>query len=298
MIELPEAVVIAEQVNQTLKGKVIKAAIRGNTPSKFTFYSGTPEHYAAVMPGKKAGNAVADGSLIVIDLLHNTSSPLQLVLGGGGERILYHTSPATLPKKHQLLLTFADDTFLSVSVQGWGAAQLFSSTEASKRWCGFDKGLMPTEKGFTPKYFFQLFTSLPPNDRRSLKEFLVSKPGVRGVGNGYLQDILFRAKLHARVPATSLSQQQQQKLYKAIITTIGTAIKQHGRCDELDLFGTPGKYQRILSSATAGCPCPECKTPIEKEPFLGGSVYWCPKCQPKPTPSPPKRRPRPAAPRA
>ena len=39
--------VIAEQVRALLKGRVIKSATRGNVPSKFTFYTGPPEHIPA-----------------------------------------------------------------------------------------------------------------------------------------------------------------------------------------------------------------------------------------------------------
>lgn len=286
MIELPEAVVIAGQMREVLKGKVIKAATRGNTPSKFTFYTGTPEWYAAALRGKAFGGAVADGALIVIDLLDGKTRTLQLVLGGGGERIIHHKSVAKLPKKHQLLLEFTDGSFLSVSVQGWGSAQLFEKADACKRWCGFDKGLMPTDMGFTEAYFKGLFSELAPGNKRCLKEFIITKPGIRGVGNGYLQDILFRAKLHARIPASELSPRQQQQLYKAIVTTISKAIEQHGRTDELDLQGNAGKYVRILSSDAFGQPCPKCKSPIDREAFMGGSIYWCPKCQPKPERSP------------
>lgn len=284
MIELPEAVVIAGQMCQRLTGKVVKSAMRGNTPSKFTFYSGPPDHYAATLPGKAIGHAVADGALIVIDLLEGQACNWLLVLGGGGERILHHTSPATLPKKHQLLLEFSDGDFLTVSVQGWGAAQLFAAGDDAKRWCGFDKGLMPIDKRFTDAYFRRLLADLPPDDPRSVKEFIISRPGVRGVGNGYLQDILFRAGLHARTRAAELSPPQQKQLYKAIVTTIATAIRQHGRTDELDLLGRPGRYVRILGADTLGQPCPRCATPIAREAFLGGSVYWCPQCQPRPEP--------------
>ena len=56
-------------------------------------------------------------------------------------------------------------------------------------------------------------------------------------------------------------------------------VAQGGRDGEIDLFGQPGGYRRILSSETAGKPCPECETPIEKIQYLGGASYFCPKCQ-------------------
>lgn len=282
MIELPEAVVIAQQMRDVLQGKLIASAMRGNAPSRFTFYTGAPEFYADTMPGKSIGPAIADGALIVMDLLEGKTCNWRLVLGGGGERIIHHRSAGSLPKKHQLLVAFTDGSFLSVTVQGWGAAQLFPADGADNRWCGFDKGLMPTDPGFTESYFNGLFNDLASDDARSLKEFIISRPGVRGVGNGYLQDILFRARLHPRVRAATLSSRQRKQLYQAIVKTISNAIAQHGRTDELDLLGRPGRYVRVLGKHTVGQPCPECGSTIEKESFLGGAIYWCPDCQPPP----------------
>ena len=43
MVELPEAVTIARQIDEWLKGRRIESAVRGNSPHKFAFYSGEPE---------------------------------------------------------------------------------------------------------------------------------------------------------------------------------------------------------------------------------------------------------------
>ncbi|MEW6754137.1 MAG: zinc finger domain-containing protein [Candidatus Latescibacterota bacterium] len=279
MIELPEALVIAAQIEETLCGRRIRCALRGNAPHKFAFYSGPPEHYAATLPGKTVGRASAEGGLILVEALPG----YLVVLGGGGERILYHPPGTTLPSKHQLLLEFEDGAHLSVTVQGWGSVNLFSTDEpATRRWCGFDKGLMPTDSGFTFPYFDGLFSELGPEDPRSVKYFLISKPGVRGLGNGYLQDILFHSRLHPRTRAADLDPTQRRALYEATRQTITAAIELHGRDDEHDLFDGTGHYHRILSAHTAGSPCPRCRTPIAKESFLGGAVYFCPQCQPVP----------------
>jgi formamidopyrimidine-DNA glycosylase len=46
-----------------------------------------------------------------------------------------------------------------------------------------------------------------------------------------------------------------------------------------DLFGQYGKYQTKLSKKTLGTPCPRCKNIIQKEAYLGGSIYYCSECQ-------------------
>ena len=115
------------------------------------------------------------------------------------------------------------------------------------------------------------------------------QPGVWGIGNGYLQDILFRARVHPRTRAVDLTDPQRRALHKAISDTIKRAVRLRGRTDEYDLFGERGGYERTLSSATAGQPCPKCgEEAIVKDSFLGGAIYYCPKCQ-EPPPKPAKR---------
>jgi len=285
MIEHPEAVTIARQIADTLTGKQIQEAVRGNKPHKFAFYTCSPEEYAAILAGQSIAGAQASGSLILV----RTSGDSFIVLGGGGERILYHATPDTLPKAHQLLLRFSDDTFLTVTVQGWGSCQLYTPEELDANHWYANRGLEATDEGFTQEYFEGLFAALPAEDSRAVKYFIISEPGVWGIGNGLLQDILLAAKIHPRCRAVDLTKAQRRALHKAIVKTIESAVKLGGRSDEHDLFGNTGGYERKLSSAAAGLPCPACgKADILKESFLGGAIYTCPECQPAP-PKPEKR---------
>ena len=54
MIEIPESNVIARQINETLKGKVLKIAKANSSPHKFAWYFGNPEDYNALLAGKKS----------------------------------------------------------------------------------------------------------------------------------------------------------------------------------------------------------------------------------------------------
>jgi formamidopyrimidine-DNA glycosylase len=277
MIEYPEAYTLARQMNATLQGKIVKLGLRGNAPHKFAFYSGSPEDYAAILPGKKVGEADAHGSVIRVAL----HPGYLLGLGLGGERILYHQDAQTLPKKHQLLLQFTDDTYLTVTVQGWGAAFLLTESEVAGHPYLGKKGVLPLSDEFTHDYFFRFFEQIEPADPRSIKYFVISKPGIFGVGNGYLQDILFRAKLHPKQRAVSLTHAQKDALYDAIRETLAEAVVLDGRDTERDLHNHPGRYQRLLDSRTVGQPCPLCHAPLEKIHFLGGAAYFCPQCQPE-----------------
>lgn len=116
MIEFPEAKVIGQQIAAELAGKQIEHGDRGNATHKFAFANGTSEEYQAILRGKTIGPARGHGSAILVPI----EPGYLLVLGGGGERILYHPTDGKLPKKYHLLLRFTDDTRLTVTVQGWG----------------------------------------------------------------------------------------------------------------------------------------------------------------------------------
>lgn len=192
MIELPEAATIARQMNETLNGVRIAEGTRGNSPHKFAFYSYSPEEYAAILKGRTIGQVTIHGSLILVSI----EPDYVLVLGGGGERILLHENQSTLSKKHQLLLRFEDGRSLTVSVQGWGSVTLSKSTEVANHLYGDPDRISPMSGAFTWDYFRSLFDEIPDEDPRSAKYFMISKPGILGVGNGYLQDILFHAGIH------------------------------------------------------------------------------------------------------
>jgi len=275
MIELAEAVVIARQMTAELAGKRIAEGTRGNSPHKFAFYSAEAGEYATILRGKTLGPAHDNGSLIMLPV----EPGYVLALGSGGERILYHRDAATLPKKHQLSLHFDDDSHLTVSVQGWGAALLLTPEQlAAHPWIPAYR-LSPLEEGFTLDYFLGLWGQLKEQDPASIKYFIISKPGVWGVGNGYLQDILFRAKIHPRRRALAVTEDEKRALYDAIRDTLRLAVEQGGRDTEYDLHGQPGHYVKLLDARTVGQPCVNCGTPIEKASFLGGAIYYCPQCQ-------------------
>ena len=52
-----------------------------------------------------------------------------------------------------------------------------------------------------------------------------------------------------------------------------------GRDTEKDLFGKAGGYKTMMSKNSVSCCCPVCKGEITKEAYLGGSVYYCARCQ-------------------
>lgn len=275
MIELPESVVISRQMTETLRGKTIARCVRGNAPHKFAFYTHEPEGYERTLRGLTLGETVEWGS----HLLAYAGDEHLLCLGGGGERIIYHTSDRTLPKRHQFLLEFTDSTYLTITIQMWGSLQLWTRADFPSHPYAGKRGVSPLSGEFTPEFFEEQFNAIPGDDPRAIKFFLISKPGVWGLGNGCLQDILWRARIHPRRRAADLNEGERCTLYNAIRSMLSEAVAMGGRYSEVDLYGCEGRYQRVLSAETAGRPCPACGTSIQKIQFLGGASYFCPSCQ-------------------
>jgi formamidopyrimidine-DNA glycosylase len=77
----------------------------------------------------------------------------------------------------------------------------------------------------------------------------------------------------------TLTKDERKLLFETTRKELQAMVNQGGRNTEKDLFDSFGGYQRIMHSKSAGTPCPNCDTLIEKKQYGGGSIYFCPSCQ-------------------
>ncbi len=103
-----------------------------------------------------------------------------------------------------------------------------------------------------------------------------------GLGGGYVGEILYRAGIHPNRKIRSLTADEQEAYYQAIVQVSTEAIERGGRWNEKDLFGEPGGFVPHVCVDTLGQPCPACGATIERFRFEGGYCYVCPGCQPLP----------------
>ena len=271
MIELPEAVVLAKQINKTLRGRQITQAIANQSPHRFAWYTGNPAEYNDRLAGRVIRGADAFGNHVEIEL-----DDMVLVIS---TPIRYHAEDEKPPRKHQLWLELDDHTSLSCTVQMWGVLFCFKANEMGglADYHIAKKKPSPLSDEFDRAYFDSLRDENTGN--LSAKAFLATEQRIPGLGNGVLQDILWSAKIHPRQKISCLSSKEISQMYRAVKSVLRKMTDQGGRDTECDLFGYPGSYQTILSRYTVGKPCPTCGTLIKKEPYLGGSIYVCESCQ-------------------
>jgi formamidopyrimidine-DNA glycosylase len=276
MFELPEYITLARQMNESLQGKTIQRGELGNTPHRFVWYNRSHEEFEQLTRGKRVGEAWIQGRWLFIPL----EPGYVLLLGECGGKVLLHQQGSPLPKKYHLHLAFEDGAFLTATTQMWGAMELYERGDEQER--EYVRGMRPApvDAAFTLAYFNALVDEVMASKKQSAKGLLTQDQMVPGLGNAIAQDILFQAGLHPRHRLDELSEGQRQRLYEATCQVVQEVIEQGGRYDEVDLYGRPGGYVRLMDGKAVGHPCPECGTAIEKILYLGGSCYFCPHCQP------------------
>ncbi|MFC1927535.1 DNA-formamidopyrimidine glycosylase family protein [Chloroflexota bacterium] len=272
MIELPEAAVLAKQINETVVGKKIKNVIAAHTPHKLAWYFGDPQEYKGLLTGKVVSGATSYGGQVEI-----TAGKAKLAFSDG-VNLRYYNKGAKLPDKHQLLLEFDDGSCLVGWVQMYGGLSAFPEGKNDNKYYIVAKEKpSPLRSDFDEDCFRSLFDK--DTAKLSLKAFLATEQRIPGLGNGVLQDILFSAKMQPKKRAGTLSATEQKVLFDATKKTLLEMTAKGGRDTENDLFGRPGAYKTKLSKNTLGQPCPVCGALIKKEAYLGGSIYYCARCQ-------------------
>jgi formamidopyrimidine-DNA glycosylase len=121
--------------------------------------------------------------------------------------------------------------------------------------------------------------------RARIKALLLDQGVLRGVGNIYADESLWRAKIHPARLGAQLSREEAKTLRRVLQEILRKAIVMRGSSisDFLDAEGEPGEYQRHHRAyGREGKGCYRCKTAIRRGIVAGRSSYFCPKCQPAP----------------
>jgi formamidopyrimidine-DNA glycosylase len=129
------------------------------------------------------------------------------------------------------------------------------------------------------------FASSIRSRNAQIKALLLDQSVLRGVGNIYADESLWRAKIHPIRRGAELSKKQVQTLRRVLQDVLRKAILARGSSisDFLDAEGEPGEYQRHHRVyGREGKRCYRCGAAIRRVIVAGRSSHFCPKCQPAP----------------
>jgi len=278
-IELPEAKILAEQMNKALRGKGIKSYNLQNCESlqKIGMMDKDAKSFQKLIDGK-IESVISRGNVIRVKL----NNGMNLILGPeyGGE-IFYHEAGKVVPSKSHLKIDFTDDSALTVRLTSMGLINAVKDSDLERSYV-YRRDFNPevisrtNDKEFTVERFSRLLA----DNNRTLKSVLVGKGAiVVGLSNSAFQDILYRAKLHPKRKASELSKHEKEALYDATKLVLQERMRLKGKDQFYDLYGNQGDYTAAMGPNMKGQPCPTCGTPVEKLSLGGGQVYFCPKCQ-------------------
>jgi formamidopyrimidine-DNA glycosylase len=126
------------------------------------------------------------------------------------------------------------------------------------------------------------FVGLFRGRKTPIKSALLNQKLLRGVGNIYADESLFRAGIRPRRRASTISRDQLQRLFLSVKEVLREAIALGGSSisDYVDADGEEGFFQlqhRVYGRE--GEPCLVCKTPVKRVVLGGRSSHYCPRCQ-------------------
>jgi formamidopyrimidine-DNA glycosylase len=272
MPELPEVETVARGLRAGLLGRRL-AAVTLPRPS---YFRGDPAALAALEDA--ACTAVhRAGKYLVLELAAPGGAPWQLMLhlGMSGRLRLHPAAAARAPHTHAIF-TWDDGRELHFSdPRRFGRLAL-----APAPLSGFAP-VLAVATGAEPLDITEAdFVRRFQNRNSPVKSALMNQKLLRGLGNIYADESLFRAGIDPR--ARRLSRPRLAALRRAIRAVLRQAIAAGGSSisDYVDSDGQPGWFHlRHRVYGRAGEPCLRCRTPIRRIILGGRSSHFCPRCQ-------------------
>ena len=288
MPELPEVETIVRGLRPLVTGRRIldaelpSAGAKGSGSSVLRRILREPEwqnpgDFARAIRGASITGVRRHGKQLLFDLrLPNGQGATRtwlVHLGMTGRLTCENTPEARSPHTHLILSLDHPGRWLHYTdIRRFGRWQLLDVPDGAVCSLGPD----PMEVGFPE------FARLLRARRSMLKSLLLDQHFLRGLGNIYADESLFRARLHPAALAARLDRKQARRLYDGIRKTLRLAIAAGGSsiANYVDGLGNAGYFQHEHQVyQRTGDPCLRCGTRIRRMIIASRSTHFCPRCQ-------------------
>ena len=193
----------------------------------------------------------------------------------------YFYYPDQVPeRKHAHVLIHFEDggTLVYEDVRKFGTMELLAP-ELFDAYSVFKKlGPEPTEQDFD----LEIFRGALKKSKKPIKSHLLDQTLVAGLGNIYVDEVLWRTKVHPSRTSNSLSAQEARKVHDQTMEVLGQAVEKGGSTIRTytNAFGEDGTMQEFHQVYDkTGEACSRCGSIIEKIQLGGRGTHFCPKCQ-------------------
>ena len=262
MPELPEVETVTRSLAPLVGRRIVSAEFRNLRILR----GGNPDRLSARLAGHRIGAIKRYGKFIVMAL--KDGGYLLVHLGMTGRLLL--GGPAG--KHTHAIFTFDRGVLLFDDSRQFGCIQF--SEEFPQRVARLGPEPLEVE--------FDVFAAALKRHKTRIKALLLNQTFLRGIGNIYADEALFRAGIHPLALAYRLRADRPRRLYTAIVEVLNEAIDAGGSSisDYVDAEGRKGFFQfshRVYQRT--GEPCVTCGTPIRRVLVAQRSSHFCPSCQ-------------------
>jgi len=272
--ELPEATTIAQDVLALAGGRrVLRAEVFRDDVS-----NAGVEAFGAKLVGKTLRGTGRRGKMITLDF-GDVVGVVHLVISGRVLRLSAWREPDRI---HTAVLEFearGEEPLVLAFTRLWlGYFDLYAPDAVGSHPLISRLGPDPFSDDFTVEYLTRAF-----GRNANVKALLLDQSVVAGLGNIYVDEVLFAAGVHPTRKANTLKEAEVRKVHDATRSILRRAIELRGTTFDSyhDAFGETGGYQHELKVfARPGEPCPVCGTEVGKLRVAGRGPHVCPACQP------------------
>lgn len=280
MPELPEVETIRAQLAERIPGRTF-ASVEVFDPKLVS--PAEPEEFVEAVEGRRIESVGRRGKYLLIGLDSEDTLAVHLRMTG---RLHWQAGPPHEEERFLRARFHLDDgsTMTFGDMRRFGRAWIVSGSPAEREaYWGGRIGVEPLSPQFTARVLERLLA-----DRRGpIKAVLLNQALVAGLGNMYVDEALFQARVHPERPAGSLDAAELKRLHRAIRDRLAAAVAAGGASIDSyrDSLGEKGTMQDLLRvHLHEGEPCPNCRTTIRKTRVAQRGTYWCPRCQTPPAP--------------
>ncbi|MEM1446378.1 MAG: bifunctional DNA-formamidopyrimidine glycosylase/DNA-(apurinic or apyrimidinic site) lyase [Planctomycetota bacterium] len=275
MPELPEV----ETVRRTVAAATAGKCVVGGTLMRADVWNGDGswKAIASAWVGKRLGDPIRAGKQLALLTEDGAEQPVVCVHLGMSGRLCVYRSGDALPKHTHWRLDFEDGSTLAFTDPRrfgglWGYPSL--AELQTRRW----SGLGPDATTIGPA---ALHRGLG-NTRRALKAALLDQNVVAGLGNIYVDELLFATRLSPWTPGNRITRKDCERLVRAMRTLLGRAIAAGGTTlrDYVDADGQAGSFAlKHRAYGRGGLKCTRCRAVMSTGLLAQRTTVWCERCQ-------------------
>jgi formamidopyrimidine-DNA glycosylase len=272
MPEMPEVETIARTLRRTIIGKTVASVRLSGLPLRRP----VEESFASDLIGRTIRRIHRRGKYLVAEMEPRAYWLIHLGMSG---RVFYFASRPETPRHTHARIGFADSSELQYrDHRRFGllavhrVARMALIPELKRI------GRDPLSRCLTAAWLQPFLSAC----RQEIKAFLLDQRKIAGLGNIYVCEALFRARIHPKRRCNTLALEETDALVRAIRKTIRLAVRRRGTSfsDFMDSDGELGDNQYFLRVFQLdGKRCRRCRTVIERLRQGNRSSYFCPRCQ-------------------